>query len=86
MADPSQVTLPCPLCDEEHRYPLVVERSVTLGLMRPREPAPEISRQFVRTFVCPTKGDHFQATLRLSETAYTRIKNLTVRDPVEGSE
>lgn len=86
MAEPSQVTLPCPLCDEEHRYPVVVERSRTMGLQGRREPPPPVYREFVRTFICPTRGERFQATLRLSETAARRIKAVTVRDPVEENE
>jgi hypothetical protein len=77
------MTLPCPLCGEEHRYPVVVERSVTLGLLGLREALPEVHRQFVRSFSCPTKVERFQATLRLTETARSRIKTVTVRDPVE---
>jgi hypothetical protein len=77
------MTIPCPLCNEEHRYQVVVERSVTMGLLPRGKPAPQVYREFVRSFICPTTGNRYQATLRLSETAAKKIKAVTVRDPVE---
>jgi hypothetical protein len=83
MAEAVELKLPCPLCGKEHSYSLVVQRSVTMGLVPGRTPPPEVQRQFVRSVMCPTTAARFQATLRLSETAATRITRLTVDESVE---
>jgi hypothetical protein len=83
MSQPLSMTLPCPLCQKEHTYPVVVERSMTAGMQSGRTPAPEVRRQFVRLFLCPTTFNRFEATLRLKETAANRITAVTARAPVE---
>ena len=80
MAESERITLACPLCSQEHHYPLTVERSVSFGAT---DTAPVTMRSFVRLFTCPVTTNQFQATLTLSETALDRIEKLTIGVPVE---
>jgi hypothetical protein len=82
MADDDQITLTCPLCRNQHVYPIAVERSLALGLMTPDMEPTERVRPFVRLFTCPHKATQFQATFRLRETPLNEIKSVKVGDPV----
>ena len=70
---------PCPVCNSSHTYELQIERSIVLGLMTDsgREAQPNKVR-FSMLFLCPEKDQDFQATIVLTETAYSRIKSVTV--------
>ena len=77
MDETLRFAVPCPLCGQEHLYPVVVTRSVTLGMLPADLSEPTIERRFVRLLTCPTKAARFEATLALTETAL---------DPIEGVE
>jgi hypothetical protein len=81
MSESQRLRLHCPLCPEEHTYPIVVERSIVMAL---QEGGPPEKREvsFVRFFTCPTKSEQFQATIALSETALNRVEKVTVGAPV----
>jgi hypothetical protein len=81
-----ELKLACPVCAEEHTYSVVVERSEVRGLVPGRKAPPQVKRQFVRLFNCPTTGNRYQAALQLSETAANRITAVTVRDAGEDAE
>jgi hypothetical protein len=78
VAEDLQLTVRCPLCAEEHTYSLLVERSVTLGMLPPGLTEPAVERRFVRLFTCPVRAARFEATLALTETAVDRIKRVEV--------
>jgi hypothetical protein len=82
MEESDEVKLVCPVCSKEHVYPLAVERSIVLAMLR-REAmeAQPHQRTFVRLFTCPTSDKRFQATLRLSEAPLERIDEVTVGKP-----
>lgn len=83
MAGEDRITIECPLCPLKHEYPLVVKRSLSIGLAGPGT-AQTRRRSFVRLFSCPTTSGQFQATLTLSETALDRIKDVSVGEPAHG--
>jgi hypothetical protein len=78
MENVEELRLPCPLCQSDHSYKVIVERSLIVAHMtgdmdlRPRR------REFVRLFMCPTKTEQFQATVKLSETIMDPIRAVTV--------
>jgi hypothetical protein len=78
MAAMEQITLKCPLCSQEHEYPLTVERSISFGAT---QAGPVGLRSFVRLFTCPGTSAQFEATLTLSESALNRINDLSVGAP-----
>jgi hypothetical protein len=78
MTDDDIVQVPCPFCKEDHTYLLIVERASVMTLARVAG-TPRV-RTFVRLFTCPVKGETFQATLRLTETPSSEIKDVTVAE------
>lgn len=73
-----EIHLKCPACSNEHVYPVQVERSYILAMLRRDADAGPHERTFRRLFTCPEKGTQFQATLTLSETILDRIKSVSV--------
>jgi hypothetical protein len=69
----------CPLCAEQHRYRLSVDRSHVLYQMTASTRIPDRTyKRFNRLFTCPTKGEPFQAVIRLEQTFGTIIHNVKV--------
>jgi len=81
MAATDQITLGCPLCTQEHEYPITVERSISVGMAQPGAAPQSRRRSFVRLFTCPVRSSQFEATLTLSDTALDRIKEVSVGEP-----
>jgi hypothetical protein len=70
----------CPLCRRQHGYRIRVTRSVAVGYSPGSHAAPTSERAFVRLLTCPDKNEHFQATLTLSETALTKIREIEISE------
>lgn len=73
----------CPICFEEHVYPLLVRRMPLNG----NAPHPAringepLFKQFRRTFFCPTRDEHFDSTIRLIEPVGELIHDVGVGEP-----
>jgi len=74
----------CPICAGCHRYTLAIERTVVLRMLtvtslqpHPQQITPRKLR-FTRLFTCPAKNEKFQATLVLTDTSDSPIKDVTV--------
>jgi hypothetical protein len=80
MADEIPLILRCPVCAQDHAYQLRVQRSKVHGVGPGTTGLPTERRTFVQLFMCPTRGERFQAELTLPETALTRIRSLEVAD------
>ena len=69
----------CPLCKKTHTYRLKVERSVVIKNMMMSGLNERPGREeFTRLFVCPVKGQEFQATFFLYDTSYGSITSVEV--------
>lgn len=79
------ISIPCPLCSEEHEYPLKITRSRTLSLITSasfREEQPRWKR--VRLYViCPIKNQKFILKMRLPEFSSERINAVEVGEPIK---
>ncbi len=80
MATEEKIELECPLCRKMHTFRLLVNRSVVvysaddlLGSI-----GSNTVRRFRRTFICPVKGESFEATLRMEETSDESIEDVDV--------
>ena len=80
MGGGDEVTITCPLCGQDHVYPLSVQRSRSLGMATPDQ-ASARTRSFQRFFICPTKSARFKATLSLSDNALNTIDEVDVGFP-----
>jgi hypothetical protein len=83
MSEDDRIRIACPLCSRDHVYPLLIERSISLGMSTPSQGLPERRRSFLRLFTCPATSGQFEATLTLSETVLNRIEGLTVGESAE---
>jgi hypothetical protein len=70
------LTLSCPLCGQEHRYPITIRRAVVMQMHAERAPATEV--RVTRLFTCPTKNEEFEGSLIIRETADSRIESVDV--------
>jgi hypothetical protein len=76
---PEEIELTCPLCEETHRYPLIVEWAAAVALRGRRgRNLPQRTRSFRRVFTCPTRAQHFEATLELTDDPATYIKDVRI--------
>jgi hypothetical protein len=69
--------LPCPLCENEHSYAIAITRSRIRYFMG--EYGPWYDREFTRLFLCPSKGQKFEATFVLSEIREDKIEGIDVQ-------
>jgi hypothetical protein len=75
------ITVGCPLCGEEHVYPVTVTRSSVFAIVtNRRKRKPVAKRRFVRLFVCPATSQRFQAEISLA-AGDDPIERVTVGDP-----
>lgn len=74
-----ELLIECPLCLEQHRYRLDVDRShVMYHMTTSMFDAEPTYKRFKRIFTCPAKGQNFQAVIRLEETFGTIINAVKV--------
>lgn len=74
------LSVKCPLCQQEHRYRLAIDRSHVLYNMTSDTlgSKKQAFKRFRRIFTCPTKGEHFQATIKLEEAYGTVLNDVKV--------
>jgi hypothetical protein len=76
--------LKCPLCEEQHTYPVQVERSVVMMLMvMGSQNDQRKRRRFTRLFSCPDSDGMFQGSITLYETSNDPVTKVTVGQPIE---
>jgi hypothetical protein len=70
----------CPLCSQQHRYKLAVERSIVVFSITSFTPSrtERTYKTFKRVFTCPTKAEPFQAVIRLEQTTGSIIHDVRV--------
>ena len=79
------IPITCPLCHEEHEYPLKISRSVSIGYFTPDSFKREKQRQrrVQCYFICPLKNQKFRATLLLWELPSQAINSVEAGESIK---
>ncbi len=72
----------CPHCGGIHRYWLEVRRPMIIKMLTDTRGSSQRVK-ITRLFICPVKGEHYQATFYLHDSTSEGIENVTVLGLVE---
>ncbi len=78
MDEEERIELQCPLCRATHSFRLLVNRSPVLyNLLEGGCPGSSVKR-FRRTFICPDKGEPFEATIAMEQPFGVMVNDVQV--------
>jgi hypothetical protein len=79
MEDEDRIQLNCPICQKIHEYRLEVDRSCVLyNILSTSNQSKTSVKRFRRIFMCPEKGEPFEATIKIEESFGEKINDVKV--------